>query len=243
MTSIDAGSSQSPCRARSSALSCKTLLWSAATVAAGTHAGHAAAQTHIQADALDQLIAQLMVPAQPVAALAGASRSSAARTNRPQPIEGAVEGDAQAPARVEVRQGDRTLASTIVPAGPFRLERLMLADAEADIVVTVHENGGTLQRFIVTAHMARDPGNLMAPAEGQRLYVYNACDPIWQDASTSVMAAAPAEPAVSAASAATLLQPGVISRSQAKPPRTSARVSTNVAYAMYASPSSPSSAR
>lgn len=236
MTSIDAASSKLPCRARSSALSRKTLLWSAATVAAGTHAGHAAAQTATQADALDQLIAQLMVPSQPLVALAGASWPSAARTKLAQPVEGAVEGDAQAPARVEVRQGDRTIASTIVPAGPFRLERLMLADAEADIVVTVHENGGTLQRFIVTAHMARDPGSLMAPAEGQRLYVYNAHDPIWQDGSASVMAAAPAEPVVAAVAAATVLQPGVISRSQAKPPRTSARVSTNVAYAMYASP-------
>lgn len=60
-----------------------------------------------------------------------------------------VSGIAQSQARVEVRQAGVIIYSTIVPAGPFSLSNLPLVTSNADLYVTVIEQGGTSHSFIV----------------------------------------------------------------------------------------------
>jgi outer membrane usher protein FimD/PapC len=54
-------------------------------------------------------------------------------------------------ARVEIRQGNKLIASNLVPQGPFTLTDLKLLDRSSDLSVTVVESDGSQQRFIVPA--------------------------------------------------------------------------------------------
>ena len=54
-------------------------------------------------------------------------------------------------ARVEIRQGNKLIASNLVPQGPFTLTDLQLLDRSSDLSVTVVESDGSQQRFIVPA--------------------------------------------------------------------------------------------
>lgn len=67
---------------------------------------------------------------------------------------GAVEGIAQSPSRVEVRQDGVLVYSTVVPAGPFSLTGIPRVNRSADLDVTVTGDDGASQHFIVTAAMA-----------------------------------------------------------------------------------------
>lgn len=54
-------------------------------------------------------------------------------------------------ARVEVRQGNRLVYSTLVPQGAFTLSDLPLIDRSSDLSVTVVETDGSQQQFLVPA--------------------------------------------------------------------------------------------
>lgn len=61
-----------------------------------------------------------------------------------------VEGIANTPqARVEVRQYDQIIYSTLVPAGPFNLNNIPVQNLNAPLDVTVVENHGENQHFVV----------------------------------------------------------------------------------------------
>lgn len=67
---------------------------------------------------------------------------------------GVVEGIAQSPSHVEVRQDGVLVYSTVVPAGPFSLAQVNRINRSADLDVTVNGEGGESQHFVVTAAMA-----------------------------------------------------------------------------------------
>jgi len=67
---------------------------------------------------------------------------------------GVVEGIAQSPSHVEVRQDGVLVYSTVVPAGPFSLTQVNRIHRSADLDVTVTGEGGESQHFVVTAAMA-----------------------------------------------------------------------------------------
>jgi outer membrane usher protein FimD/PapC len=75
---------------------------------------------------------------------------------------GTVEGIAQGPARVEIRQDGVLVYSTVVPAGPFSLTQIPRINRSADLDVTVTGEGGDSQHFVVPAAMAGP----MAPQAG-----------------------------------------------------------------------------
>lgn len=75
---------------------------------------------------------------------------------------GLVEGIAQSPSRVEVRQDGVLVYSTVVPAGPFSLSRIPRINRSADLDVTVTGEGGALQHFVVTSALIGS----MAPVAG-----------------------------------------------------------------------------
>ncbi|MBP2152925.1 fimbria/pilus outer membrane usher protein [Erwinia rhapontici] len=61
-----------------------------------------------------------------------------------------IEGIANTPqARVEVRQYDQIIYSTLVPAGPFNLDNIPVQNLNAPLDVTVVENKGENQHFVV----------------------------------------------------------------------------------------------
>jgi outer membrane usher protein FimD/PapC len=62
-----------------------------------------------------------------------------------------VEGIAQTQARVEVRQNNALIYSTVVPAGPFALSDLPLLNGTSDLDVSVIEASGAQRRFTVPA--------------------------------------------------------------------------------------------
>lgn len=66
--------------------------------------------------------------------------------------QGVVEGIANTPqARVEVRQYGMLVYNTLVPAGPFRLDRIPLRNLNSDLDITVLETNGQRQEFTVPA--------------------------------------------------------------------------------------------
>ncbi|MEG5552035.1 fimbrial biogenesis usher protein [Enterobacter wuhouensis] len=80
-----------------------------------------------------------------------------------------VSGIARYPqARVDIRQGGQLIYSTLVPAGPFNLDDVPLANLNTDLNVTVTETDGSENRFTVAAstfrsnHVGRAPGFTMA---------------------------------------------------------------------------------
>ncbi|WP_395306577.1 fimbrial biogenesis usher protein [Enterobacter sichuanensis] len=80
-----------------------------------------------------------------------------------------VNGIARNPqARVDIRQGGQLIYSTLVPAGPFSLDDVPLANLNTDLNVTVTETDGSENRFTVAAstfrssHVGRAPGFSMA---------------------------------------------------------------------------------
>ncbi|RAY68555.1 fimbrial biogenesis outer membrane usher protein [Enterobacter hormaechei] len=80
-----------------------------------------------------------------------------------------VSGIARNPqARVDIRQGGQLIYSTLVPAGPFNLDDVPLANLNTDLNVTVTETDGSENRFTVSAstfrsnHVGRAPGFTMA---------------------------------------------------------------------------------
>lgn len=67
--------------------------------------------------------------------------------------QGVVEGIANTPqARVEVRQYGMLVYNTLVPAGPFRLDRIPLKNLNGDLDITVLETNGQQQQFTVPAN-------------------------------------------------------------------------------------------
>ncbi len=80
-----------------------------------------------------------------------------------------VSGIARNPqARVDIRQGGQLIYSTLVPAGPFNLDDVPLANLNTDLNVTVTETDGSDNRFTVSAstfrsnHVGRAPGFTLA---------------------------------------------------------------------------------
>ncbi|EPF0316988.1 fimbrial biogenesis usher protein [Enterobacter chuandaensis] len=80
-----------------------------------------------------------------------------------------VSGIARNPqARVDIRQGGQLIYSTLVPAGPFNLDDVPLANLNTDLNVTVTETDGSENHFTVAAstfrsnHVGRAPGFTMA---------------------------------------------------------------------------------
>ncbi|BCQ47079.1 hypothetical protein ERHA55_46060 [Erwinia rhapontici] len=70
--------------------------------------------------------------------------------------QGVVEGIANTPqARVEVRQYGMLIYNTLVPAGPFRLDRIPLKNLNSDLDITVLETNGQRQQFTVPANQMR----------------------------------------------------------------------------------------
>lgn len=67
--------------------------------------------------------------------------------------QGVVEGIANTPqARVEVRQYGMLVYNTLVPAGPFRLDRIPLKNLNSDLDITVLETNGQRQQFTIQAN-------------------------------------------------------------------------------------------
>jgi outer membrane usher protein FimD/PapC len=72
-----------------------------------------------------------------------------------------VEGLALSQSRVEVRQSGALIYTTLVPEGPFTLSDLPLLNGTSDLEVSVIEDNGAEQRFVVPAASFRG----MAPAQ------------------------------------------------------------------------------
>ena len=64
-----------------------------------------------------------------------------------------IQGIANSPAQVEVRQNGALLHSTVVPAGPFTLTDVRRLNTRSDVEVTVKESVGGERRFTVPAAM------------------------------------------------------------------------------------------
>ena len=64
-----------------------------------------------------------------------------------------IQGVANSPAQVEVRQNGALIHSTVVPAGPFSLSNVRRLNSRADVEVTVKESAGEERRFTVPAAM------------------------------------------------------------------------------------------
>lgn len=75
-----------------------------------------------------------------------------------------VAGIAQTPSRVEVRQAGVLIYSTLVPSGPFTLNRLPLINGSSDLQVTVIEANGSRHGFMVPA--ASFANNFVSPEKG-----------------------------------------------------------------------------
>ena len=64
-----------------------------------------------------------------------------------------IDGIANSPAQVEVRQNGTLIHSTVVPAGPFSLTDVRRLNSRSDVEVTVKETSGEERRFTVPAAM------------------------------------------------------------------------------------------
>ncbi|BDB17851.1 putative outer membrane usher protein YhcD [Pseudomonas sp. CYM-20-01] len=64
-----------------------------------------------------------------------------------------INGIANSPAQVEVRQNGTLIHSTVVPAGPFSLTDVRRLNSRSDVEVTVKETSGEERRFTVPAAM------------------------------------------------------------------------------------------
>lgn len=64
-----------------------------------------------------------------------------------------IDGIANSPAQVEVRQNGTLIHSTVVPAGPFSLTGVRRLNSRSDVEVTVKESNGGERRFTVPAAM------------------------------------------------------------------------------------------
>jgi len=64
-----------------------------------------------------------------------------------------INGIANSPAQVEVRQNGALIHSTVVPAGPFSLTDVRRLNSRSDVQVTVKESTGEERRFTVPAAM------------------------------------------------------------------------------------------
>jgi outer membrane usher protein FimD/PapC len=64
-----------------------------------------------------------------------------------------IDGIANSPAQVEVRQNGALIHSTVVPAGPFSLTDVRRLNSRSDVDVTVRESSGGERRFTVPAAM------------------------------------------------------------------------------------------
>ncbi|WP_194251640.1 MULTISPECIES: fimbria/pilus outer membrane usher protein [Pseudomonas] len=64
-----------------------------------------------------------------------------------------IQGIANSPAQVEVRQNGALIHSTVVPAGPFALTDVRRLNTRSDVEVTVKESVGGERRFTVPAAM------------------------------------------------------------------------------------------
>ncbi|MGY2138089.1 fimbria/pilus outer membrane usher protein [Pseudomonas reactans] len=64
-----------------------------------------------------------------------------------------IDGIANGPAQVEVRQNGTLIHSTVVPAGPFSLSNVPRLNGRSDVEVTVKEATGEERRFTVPAAM------------------------------------------------------------------------------------------
>jgi len=64
-----------------------------------------------------------------------------------------IDGIANSPAQVEVRQNGALIHSTVVPAGPFSLTDVRRLNSRSDVEVTVKESSGGERRFTVPAAM------------------------------------------------------------------------------------------
>ncbi|GKW03750.1 fimbrial protein [Pectobacterium odoriferum] len=64
---------------------------------------------------------------------------------------GLVEGVAETPSVVEVRQSGVLVYSTTIPAGPFRLQGFSLLNTRSDLVVTLTGSNGQTRQFTVPA--------------------------------------------------------------------------------------------
>lgn len=64
-----------------------------------------------------------------------------------------IDGIANSPAQVEVRQNGALIHSTVVPAGPFSLTDVRRLNGRSDVEVTVKESSGGERRFTVPAAM------------------------------------------------------------------------------------------
>ncbi|WP_178380709.1 fimbria/pilus outer membrane usher protein [Pseudomonas fluorescens] len=64
-----------------------------------------------------------------------------------------IQGIANSPAQVEVRQNNALIHSTVVPAGPFTLTDVRRLNTRSDVEVTVKESVGGERRFTVPAAM------------------------------------------------------------------------------------------
>jgi outer membrane usher protein FimD/PapC len=64
-----------------------------------------------------------------------------------------INGIANSPAQVEVRQNGALIHSTVVPAGPFSLTDVRRLNTRSDVEVTVRETTGDERRFTVPAAM------------------------------------------------------------------------------------------
>ena len=64
-----------------------------------------------------------------------------------------IQGIANSPAQVEVRQNGALIHSTVVPAGPFTLTDVRRLNTRSDVEVTVKESVGSERRFTVPAAM------------------------------------------------------------------------------------------
>lgn len=62
-----------------------------------------------------------------------------------------VEGIANSPARIEVRQNGALIYSTMVPQGPYALTDIPLLNTSSDLEVTVSETGGSSSTYTVPA--------------------------------------------------------------------------------------------
>ena len=76
-----------------------------------------------------------------------------------------IQGIANSPAQVEVRQNGALIHSTVVPAGPFVLNDVRRLNTRSDVEVTVKESVGGDRRFTVPAAML----GLGLPAPGYSL--------------------------------------------------------------------------
>ena len=76
-----------------------------------------------------------------------------------------IEGIANSPAQVEVRQNGALIHSTVVPAGPFALSDVRRLNTRSDVEVTVKESVGGERRFTVPAALL----GLGLPAPGYSL--------------------------------------------------------------------------